>query len=80
MNAVIFCIFTAHITNFIWQVEKLSSELSLIEQEMETLDMSHKKTSADIESTMLALETTSEQVIDFCSFLAKKNILCFYCL
>jgi hypothetical protein len=37
-------------------------ELSSIEQEMQTLDETHKKTSSDVETTMLSLETTSEQV------------------
>ena len=47
---------------FLFQVEKSSSELSTIEQEMATLDDAHKKTAADVESTILSLETTSEQV------------------
>ena len=45
-----------------FQVEKSSSELSTIVQEMATLDDAHKKTAADVESTILSLETTSEQV------------------
>ncbi len=36
--------------------------MSSIEQEMQTLDETHKKTSSDVETTMLSLETTSEQV------------------
>ena len=39
-----------------------SNELSSIEKEMQTLDETHKKTASDVETTMLSLETTSEQV------------------
>jgi hypothetical protein len=44
------------------QVEMSSNELSSIEAEMQTLDETHKKTASDVETTMLSLETTSEQV------------------
>ena len=63
LAAMILVIITTKNFNFFTkQVEKSSKELSTIENEMSTLDEAHKKTAADVESTMLALETTSEQV------------------
>ena len=59
---ILVIITTKNFNFFTKQVEKSSKELSTIENEMSTLDEAHKKTAADVESTMLALETTSEQV------------------